>query len=76
MEAVESVRKCCVVQHNCLIADSLSDGGNDYFSNSFVDQEVQSKRKNGEWRLVFENDCGFVLIHRIGFHSYSKDAKM
>ena len=32
-------------------------------------------KKNGEWRLVVENDCGLVPIHRVGSNSYSKDAK-
>ena len=44
--------------------------------NNIVDQEVRSKRKKGEWRLVVENDCGLISIHRVGSNNYSKDAKI
>ena len=58
------------------MADRLIDEGNSYCPNNFVDQEVKNKRKNEEWRLVVENDCGFVPIHRVGPNSYSEDAKI
>ena len=55
------------------MADRLTDEGNAYCPNNFVDQEVRSKRKNGVWRLVVENDCG--LLHRVGSNN-SKDTKI
>ena len=58
------------------MASRLTDEGNAYCSNDFVDQEVRSKRKNGEWRLAVENDCGFVSIPRVGSKNYSKDVKI
>ena len=76
VETVESVTKCCVALRNYLMAGRLTDEGNAYCSNNIVDQEVRSKRKKGEWRLVIENDCGLVSIHRVGSNNYSKDAKI
>ena len=40
VETVESVTKCCVALHNSLMADRLTDEGNAYCPNNFVDQEV------------------------------------
>ena len=54
-----SVSKCFIALHNYLMADRLTDKGNACCPINFVNQEVRSKRKNGEWRLVVENDCGF-----------------
>ena len=76
VETVESVSKCCIALHNYLMADRLTDKENAYCPINFVDQEVRSKRKNGEWRLVVENDCGLVLIPKLGSNNYSKDAKI
>ena len=76
LASVESVTKCCVALHNYLMASRLTDEENAYCPNNFVDQEVRSERKNEEWRLVVENDCGLVPIHRIGSNNYSKDAKI
>ena len=58
------------------MTDRLTEEGNAYCQNNFIDLEVRSKRKNGEWRLVVENDCGLVPIHRAGSNNYSKDAKI
>ena len=76
VETVESVTKCCVALHNPLMACRLTDEGNAYCPNNFVDKEIRSKRKNGEGRLVVENDCGLVSIHRVGSNNYLKDAKI
>ena len=35
--------------------------------------EVQEKQRR---RLVVENYCGLVSIHKVGSNSYSKDAKI
>ena len=48
METVESFTKCCVALHNYLRVGRLTDEGNAFCPNYFVDQEVRSKRKNGE----------------------------
>ena len=39
------VAKCCVALHNYLISGRLTDEGNAYCPNNFVDQEVRSKEK-------------------------------
>ena len=59
VEIVEPVTKglWCII-HNYLMADRLTDEGNIYCPNNFVDQKVRSKIKNREWRLVVENNCG------------------
>ena len=46
VETVESVTKCYVALHNYLMAGRLTDEGNAYCPNNFVDQEVRGKRKN------------------------------
>ena len=52
METVESITKFCVALHNYLMAGRLTDEGNAYCPNYFVDQEVRSKRKkNEDWWL-------------------------
>ena len=58
------------------MANRLTDEGNAYCPNDFVDEEVRSKRKKGEWRLTVENDCGLVSIRRVGSNNYSKDVKI
>ena len=34
----------------------------------------KKKKKNGEWRLVVESDCGLVPTDRVASNNYSKDA--
>ena len=48
VEPVEPVRKCCVALHNYLMAGRLTDEGNAYCPNDFVDQEVRNKKKKIE----------------------------
>ena len=43
VETVVSVTKCCVALHNYLISGRLTDEGNAYCPNNFVDQVVRSK---------------------------------
>ena len=57
-KTVKFVTMCCVSIDNYLMPDSLTDEGNAYCQNNFVDQEVRSKTKNGDWRLMVENDLG------------------
>ena len=45
VETVVFVTKCCVALHNYLISGRLTDEGNAYCPNNFVDQEVRSKEK-------------------------------
>ena len=52
METVESVTKCCVARPEYLMAGRLTDEGNTYCPNNFVDQELRDKKmENGDWWL-------------------------
>ena len=67
---MEHVTKCCVALHNYLMAGRLTDEGNAYCPNNFVDQEVRSKRKKLRMRI------SLLPIHKVDSNNYSKDAKI